>query len=376
MAMSVTQVVFSYNSPSAFSVRFLVVRPEGTNYRVVDRSAQLPFTPPASGMNVYSANLAAPLAFQLGDVLGVTSYGSGSIGLGIAERAGALSTFAGELATGSVTGRDSRTLLFGENSIAAEVSASINCSDAPAPSILLPVVGDVVGAAHFVTDVDYLMAFACCGGVWPSTFTLKDRLGNPGAVREVTVTVPSAMHVAFHADSLATTLGISPPFFGPLIIAIPDLNGTAGRGDKEMTASARITAATASCSNGETGSSLPAVGCGGIGRRLRIPFKVPPNHRLNLGIVSAQLTGCGVRNPAVSVTVNYAGSDTVISMPGESTQIGDITGAASPIVSARGATQGYFTIRVADEASRIAAYLSLLDNVSQDSTVTLAIPVE
>jgi hypothetical protein len=54
-------------------------------------------------------------------------------------------------------------------------------------------------------------------------------------------------------------------------------------------------------------------------------------------------------------------------MPGESTQLNNVTSPGSVVPDAIGLTDGIFEVRVADEASRILVYTVLQDNVSQDT---------
>jgi hypothetical protein len=116
---------------------------------------------------------------------------------------------------------------------------------------------------------------------------------------------------------------------------------------------------------------LKAVGCHGIGRRFLVPFHVTPNHRLNIGIASAQIASCGVSAPAKAVTIRVLqpipGSIVTVPMPGESTQLNNVTSPGSVVPDAIGLTDGIFEVRVADEASRILVYTVLQDNVSQDT---------
>ncbi len=63
-------------------------------------------------------------------------------------------------------------------------------------------------------------------------------------------------------------------------------------------------------------------------------------------------------------------------MPAQSIQLNNITALDSPLPSLAAAIDAVVTIEVTDNASRIAAYLSVLDNRSQDSVVITGIPIK
>ncbi|MGZ7041511.1 MAG: hypothetical protein ACXVH7_06960, partial [Thermoanaerobaculia bacterium] len=72
---------------------------------------------------------------------------------------------------------------------------------------------------------------------------------------------------------------------------------------------------------------------------------------------------------AVVARVND-GANVIIAMPAETFQLDNITGPNSPLPGAIGLTDGVVYLTVMDEASRIVAYSSLLDNTSQSATLT------
>ena len=375
-ATAATRADFStFGAPAIFSIQFLAVRPTGSGYVIADQTAQLAVSPPsgaAGAVTTFTLSLSPPLNFSRGDLLGVIT--TAQLAVTYADRAGGYGVrSAVPLPAPPAFDDGSFQRFVTRYSIAAAVQEQ-RCRDlnVPPAELLLPAVGDVVGAAHFVTRLDAAMHFP---DVLPLTgpalvATLYDRVSNPGTVHIIS----SALNIdfaseSFHSDSLAADLGISPPFFGPLILQFP-ITATDGRGGRSIfsTASATIVALN-TCSGGETGTVIPAVGCSGIGRTIELHFHVPADHRVNLGIASAQLASCGVPVPATAVRVN----GTLVQMPGQSIQLNNITGAGSPLPALVGVTDATVTVTVEDNASRIAAYVSILDNRSQDSVVVTGI---
>jgi len=367
LAVSEVDLRMLTTSATPFTVRFVAFRPSEANYiaRNVSAVLSLSATPPGQ---VVAATINPPLQFEPGDVLGVTFYsasGGGPTVVNTPARSGFL-IFHGDAPAGTQFGRDSATRYVSSFVLAVEAVSNAPCEQLPYPEILVPVVGDVVGAAHFVTDLVAQFAPSQFGGPVTLHLTLHDRMG--GSPRIATATVNGAVGAAYHPASLATALNVTPPYFGPLTIAFLDGPGFL---TNAVYASARITA-PGTCGGGETGSAVDGVGCDRIGREIAIPFHVPAGHRLNVGIASAEMNSCGIFVPATSaeVWVN-GGPHVIVPMPGESTQINDITGAgASPYRSA-GVTDGIVVVRVTDEATRIVAYSSLADNASQDSAIAL-----
>lgn len=371
-AMDVSEIDFRMTLAAApFSVRFVAFNPSGTSYTARNVSASMSFTPALFGVSqLYTATLNPPLHFQAGDLLGATFSSAGGGGLAIAHlpgRTGYLG-FRSDAPAGTQLARDGAAISAGDVALAMEAPVTAPCEQLPQPEIFLPAVGDVVGAAHFTTDViAHFRPRDGSAGVLPVQFTLRDRLG--GNPRIATATLNSSIGSAIHPDSLTTLLSVPPPYFGSLDITFD--GAVPGTETRAMSAAANISA-PATAGGGFTGSAIAGVSCDGIGHEIAIPFHVSANHRLNIGIASAQLHSCGIFAPATSaeVWVND-GPHVVVPMPGESTQIGDITGSGGTPYGSIGVTDGVVFIRVTDEATRIAAYGSLLDNASQDSSVFL-----
>ena len=180
------------------------------------------------------------------------------------------------------------------------------------------VVGDVTGSAHFTTDLCCLDHYHFIGSdTWH--FTLRDRVG--GSPRVITKDIVVPISSTFAPASLTTALGASGSYFGPLTIDFMQ-----AWVELVATGSASITAPSAG--GGTNGSAVPAVGCSGIARIYdTIRFKAPPaNHRLNLGVASAELNSCGVFAAEVEIWIND-GPHVIVAMPGESIELNDITGA-------------------------------------------------
>lgn len=374
-AIDVSRLEFSYFSVgTTFSIRFVAVRASGTRYSVVAQSANLPIT--VSSANLYVVDLAQPLHFEAGDMLGAETNATAADapGYSLADNPGGFAIVPAALAVGSSVDRDSfvNTL---DSSLVLSIEAvgRVDCATIPPFEVIVPV-GDVVGGGntHYRSNFDVFLRGVGFGGPFEITETLRDRLATPGSVRSVSVTSTDfGINVPRHEDSVAELLGTPTPFFGTLAIAFPFTSGYTRNWENDATVSSTISAETAACSGGGTGSTLKAVGCHGIGRAFLVPFHVPPGHRLNIGIASAQLASCGVTVPAKVVTIRVlqpiAGAVVTVPMPGESTQLNSVTSPGSPLPDAVGLTDGIFEVRVADEASRILVYTVLQDNVSQDT---------
>ncbi|MGZ4809905.1 MAG: hypothetical protein ACXV7D_11325, partial [Thermoanaerobaculia bacterium] len=230
------------------------------------------------------------------------------------------------------------------------------CGDVPAPELLLPVVGDITGRAHYSTDVSLFTPNASI-----ANWTIRDRTrdGNAPTVISGTST-PTGSITALPAA-----------YLGSMTISAAGAEARGSRFSDQASATARITASTPL---GETGSSIAGVSCERIGHTIAVPFHVTPGHRVNIGIASAQLNSCGIFRPATAVTVRVNdGAPVSVAMPAESIQLDDITGDISPLPAAKRLTDGIVYVSVTDEGSRIVAYSSLLDNVSQSATLTIGL---
>jgi len=386
-AMDVVRIDFSYAGPDpSFSIRFLVVRPIGTRYQVVAQTADLVFPRGLPGGSAYSAQLPSSLHFEAGDFLGTVSRltGSGQLLATQAGDPGGYGLVRSVLSVGMSVDRDSFDFRSDSGVAAAmEAVANVSCADVPPFALIVPV-GDVIGSGqtHFRSDLVLLTYLPCCSGALQVSATLRDRLATPGSVSIVEKDVTGVLASdVFHADSVASLLGLSPPFFGTLTLAVPFSQNSAGENwENVITGNSTISAATTSCSGGQTGSTLPAVGCRGVGRRILLPFHAAANHRLNIGIASAFLPDCGATHPATNVIVRllepFRGAEVSIPMPGESTQLGGVTSAGSLISAAIGVTDGVFEVRVTDEATRILAYIATIDDTSQDGAPYYGLIVE
>lgn len=374
-AIDVSRVEFSYPSSGAsFSIRFVAVRPSGSRYTVVAQTANLPIAGSTAGL--YSVDLASPLHFEAGDLLGAvtTATASAAPGYSLADNPGGFAIVSSALGVGSSVDRDSFVNTVNSTvTLSMEAIGRVLCSAIPPFEEIVPV-GDLVGGGntHYQSNLDLFVNAVGFGGALPLNATLRDRIATPGGVRVVSAAPDGAVvNEPFHSDSISDLLGVPPPFFGTLAIAFPFTQEFTQNWENNATVSSTISAATAACSGGGAGSTLKAVGCHGIGRRFLVPFHVTPNHRLNIGIASAQIASCGVSAPAKAVTIRVLqpipGSIVTVPMPGESTQLNNVTSPGSVVPDAIGLTDGIFEVRVADEASRILVYTVLQDNVSQDT---------
>jgi hypothetical protein len=250
---------------------------------------------------------------------------------------------------GSIDVSEMRSVRGVAMAVAAQGTA---CGVVPAAEVFLPVVGDVNGRAHYSTDVS-LFAPAATSVSW----TIRDRTSDANAATRISGSGPAN----------GTLAGLPPSYLGSMTISVP--GARRGRATDDVNATARI---VARIDVGETGSSIGAVSCDRIGHSIAVPFHVVAGHRVNIGVASAQLNSCGVFKPSTAVAVRVNdGASVTIAMPAETIQLDDITGASSPLSDARGLTDGVVYLTVTDEASRIVAYASLLDNASQSATLTI-----
>jgi hypothetical protein len=376
---SVDHVDFAFVSEDGlpFTVAFEVVTVSGTTYRIAAKSDPFVFTPPAGtfpGVKTYAVNI-PQLSFPGGSLLGVTVMSQSPIsklGSTTSDLPGSYAYVAADPAVGRTFDRDELSLGDGARAIAAEainstrIAAPIaTCVAPPSVQLIVPMVGDTAGiGAHYATDVTIMTNFAGQPSSVFAVLSVRDRIS--GAV------IP-------HAIQNLPTRGVTPvgdlgdalqtrPFIGSLALVVQSYTGAGEYDARYVTAVARITGTTA-C--GETDVTIPAVSCSGIGRVVKIPINVPPNHRMNVGIASAPMTSCGIYAEATSVDIAVDnGAFVTAPMPNGSTQLNDVTGRFSAIAPNK--TTGLITIRVRDDAARIAAYASVIDNQSEAATVTLA----
>ncbi|MGZ4809904.1 MAG: hypothetical protein ACXV7D_11320 [Thermoanaerobaculia bacterium] len=254
---------------------------------------------------------------------------------------------------------------------AAVVQGAIDCATIPAPELFIPVVGDIQGLAHYSTDVTLYGARPFFSPL-TTNWTIRDRTRNPNSATLLTGSVVTPA-VSGGRDPFGTLSGLPDSYAGSMTLSFPDYTGVYKNNDTlrvsdDAMATARITARV---SLGETGSSINGVSCERIGHRIAVPFHVTANHRVNIGIASAQLNSCGIYKAATAVVARVNdGPNVIIAMPAETFQLDNITGPNSPLPGAIGLTDGVVYLTVMDEASRIVAYSSLLDNTSQSATLT------
>ena len=380
-AIDVSRVEFSYpSSATSFSIRFVAVRPSGSRYSVVAQTATVPIA--GSSAALYSVAVAPPLHFEAGDLLGAvtTVTASSAPGYSLADNPGGFAIVSSALGVGDSVDRDSFVNTVDSSvTISMEAIGRVVCSAIPPFEQIVPV-GDLVGGGntHYRSNLDVFFLGVGFAGPFAMDATLRDRLTTPGAVHVFSATLPGTqVNEPFHGDSISDLFGVPPPFFGTLAIDFPFTQEFTQNWENNAAVSSTISAATAACSGGGTGSTLKAVGCHGIGRRFLVPFHVTANHRLNIGIASAQLASCGVSAPAKAVTIRVLqpipGALVNVPMPGESTQLNDVTSPGSLVPDAIGLTDGIFEVRVADEASRILVYTVFQDNTSQDTAAAYAL---
>jgi hypothetical protein len=375
----VDHVDFAYVAEDGlpFTVAFEAVTVSGTTYRIAAKSDTFLFTPPAGtfpGVKTYAVNIPL-LAFPAGSLLGVTVITQSpfsKLGATTSDVPGSYAYVALDPAASTTIDRDAMSLGDGARAIAVEainstrITAPIaTCVAPPNVQLLVPMVGDTAGiGAHYSTDVTIMTNFAGQPSSVFGVLSVRDRIS--GAV-------------SAHAIQNLPTRGVTPvgdlgdalqtrPFVGSLALVVQSYTGGGEYDARYVTAVARITGTTA-C--GETDITIPAVSCGGTGRVVKIPINVPPNHRLNVGIASAPMTSCGIYADATSVDIAVDnGPFVTVAMPNGSIQLDDVTGKLSTIAPNK--TTGLITIRVRDDAARIAAYASVIDNQSEAASVTLA----
>ncbi len=380
MATSATQgsIDYTFLNTNPVTVKFASVYVSGNSYVVRNSSVGYQMTGQLHATELHQFPLSPSVVFQPGDLLAVilsSSDPNNSGGIaGFADNPNGIVVAAGDVTAGPVQS----TFADPGVAFAANVTGIGSCNEFPAPEVFFPAVGDVTGLAHYTTDVRILTLLS--GAITqPGTdvrmqWTLRDRTQGAVAVSQGSAV---ASKVTRTGATLGAISGIAPPYLGTLTVAFPDYYSLydarrppaaiLGR----VAANARIAANTAS---GESASTVPAVSCNQIGHQVAVAFHVPANHRLNVGIASAQLNSCGIFKPATLVHVNVnGGTDVPIPMPGESIQLNDVTGSNSVLPDAKGLTDGVIYVTVDDEASRIVAYTSVLDNGSQSSNITLGL---
>jgi len=344
----------------AVNIEFASVHVRGTTYRINDYFGGFSIGP-TPGIPFGTPELRAftfhhPLVFDRGDAFALIIRPAAGTKAGIVFNDSSLpaGVLAGNIDLGNLGSVDASQLQPIRGVAMAAFARGHACGDVPAPELLLPVVGDVNGRAHYSTDVS-LFAPAATSVNW----TIRDRTRDPNAPTMITGT----------SSPPGTISGLPAPYLGSMTISVPGATAKGSRFSDAVAATARI---TARIPLGETGSSIGAVSCERIGHAIAIPFHVTPGHRVNVGIASAQLNSCGIFRPATAVTARVNdGAPVTIAMPAESIQLDDITGESSPLPAASGLTDGVVYISVTDEGSRIVAYSSLLDNTSQSATLTI-----
>jgi hypothetical protein len=375
----VNHVDFAYVAEDGlpFTVAFEAVTVSGTTYRIAAKSDPITFTPPAGtfpGVTTYGVNIPF-LTFPAGSLLGVTVVTQSpfsKLGTTTSDVPGSYAYFAADLAAGTTIDRDATSLGDGARVLAVEainstrITAPIaTCVAPPDVQLLVPMTGDTAGVgAHYATDVTILTNFAGQPGSIFGTLSVRDRISGTTISHNIP-NIPT--RGVTPAGDLGDALQAR-PFVGPLAFAVQSYTGAGEYDARYVTVVARITGTTA-C--GETDITIPAVSCSGTGRVVKIPINVPPNHRMNVGIASAPLTSCGIYADATSVDIAVDnGAFVTVLMPNGSIQLDDVTGKLSTIAPNK--TTGLITIRVRDDAARIAAYASVIDNQSEAASVTLA----
>ena len=358
---------FSSNQPVA--MLFATVRAEGQTYRIIDQSHVDFFFPttgvPLGTLEVREMVFDHPLVFDKGDMFAVISRAPGGVqGLPVYGSTSPQGILVSNSDLGTAGTLDvSKFRSIRAASFGAALQTTIPCAQLPVPELFIPVVGDIQGLAHYSTEVSVFT------GPLPRAevidWAIRDRTRNPNAPSLITGSTPMSSFTA-------TVDGLPASYVGTMTLAFPfyalrQQEAETPNLSDEVTATARI---TARIPLGETGSSINAVSCEKIGHTIAVPFHVTPGHRVNIGIASAQLNSCGIFRPATSVVATVNGVSRAIAMPAESIQLDNITAEGSPLPDAIGLTDGVVTFTVTDEASRIVAYSSLLDNTSQSATLT------
>lgn len=377
---------FQFETSNPVTVRFASFQPSGSTYAVRNASAPLVVTPFGTRPGVQYPEvvqlpLNPPLVFEPGDVLGVVvtppagqppllpvARGEGTTGTIVALTSDAVKN-------GPVDIRSGGTLPIAHSLMSAFVTGTVGCADIPSPEVILPVTGDLTGRAHYTTDVSvYISSALPTINSWPVDWTIRDRLKDPNGATAVNGSAMAQRAGQFFGDTQATLTSLPSNYLGPMIVRLPGASfiyafDPMKRFSDDVTATARIMAQGPA---GEVGSSVQGVSCERIGHVISVPFHRNANQRVNIGIASAQLASCGVFAPATVVLMTVRDTNEVgIPMPAESIQINDITSPGSPLPDAVGLTDGVVRIAVLDEAARIVAYASVVDNTSQAATITV-----
>jgi len=367
-------LLFEYVFPDARPVQifFAAVRASGQTYRIVDQEPTFQIaasvgTGPGRA-EVRQIVFDHPLVFDSGDLLATvvrpaTGTAPGLVFFNSASPQGVLVGNIDLAQAGSA--QLSQLASVRSGAAAVVVQGTIECAAIPAPELFIPVVGDIQGLAHYSTDVSLFTGPGFAGPV-TINWTVRDRTLNPNAPTSITGTAATT-------NSVGTITGLPASYLGSMTLSFPGYNGQYKTNDTirlsdDAMATARI---TARIPLGETGSSINGVSCERIGHTIAMPFHVTENHRVNVGVASAQLNSCGIYAPATLVTVRVNnGASVTIPLPAETVQLDNITGPNSLLPDAIGLTDGVVYFTVTDEASRIVAYSSLLDNASQSATLT------
>ena len=374
-------VLFEYVFPDTrpIQIQFAAVQVDnGQTYRIIDQEPTYQISPstgvPAGNAEVRQIAFEHPLVFDSGQMLATIVRAASGTQPGLVFYNS--SSPQGVLVGGVDLGQAGSATLSNFTSVprgaaAAVVQGTIDCAAIPAPELFIPVVGDTQGLAHYSTDVS-LYAGRSFAGPLTVNWTVRDRTRNPNSTTLITGSA-STVSMSNSTDSVGTLSGLPPSYLGSMTLTFPGYNGRYKTNDTvrlsdDAIATARI---TARIPLGETGSSINGVSCERIGHTIAVPFHVTANHRVNVGIASGQLNSCGIFKPSTAVVARVnTGQDVIIAMPAETIQLDNITGANSPLADAIGLTDGVVYITVTDEASRIVAYASLLDNTSQSATLT------
>jgi hypothetical protein len=369
-------VIFEYAFPDTrpISIYFAAVRPEAQSYTVDDQTPVFQVAAQSASsvgrVEVRQILLDHPLVFDAGELLAIEVMpASGtSSGLVFYDSPSPQGVLVGNIRltqTGAAALSDLASIR--STAVAVNMAATVACGVVPAPELFIPDVGDIQGLAHYVTDVTLFAVSPTFSAPVTANWTIRDRQQNPNAVTLINGTATTGSSGLGTFTTLPTT-----SYFGTMTISFPGYNGLYQTNDTsrlsdDVTATARI---VARIPLGETGSSINGVSCEKIGHVIAVPFHIVPNHRVNIGIASAQLNSCGIFKAATSVLVSVnGGAPVTIAMPAESIQLNDITATNSPLPGAAGLTDGVVTITVTDEATRVVGYSSLLDNTSQSATL-------
>ena len=363
--VTATQLTFKYVFVDSRPVQIVVgaMRAAGDEYRAVDVVPPFEITPQDSPSALRTIALSQPLHFEPGDMLAIefkTAEGvaPGLITYGSPARQGVLAL---AMEIGGPTMHPFPFVNpFQSTAIAAAVQGQGTCDDFPPAELLLPVVGELDGVVHYSTEVNM-----SSGPLYPLGYrfnwTLRDRLRDPNAA-----TIFKGTSRANPQNGIATISDLPPAYVGSLIID----TGTPVLPIPEGARIGDFFAARATIKAGASGSagagSIDAVSCEALAHTIALPFHLSSGQRLNIGIASADLRGCGIVVPATSVLVRMGGNLPVpIAMPAGSVQLNDVTGPKTPLPAAAGVTDGFVYVTVTDEASRVVAYSSIVDGASQ-----------